>query len=380
MTISKTSGRKALLALATAALLPLTTAACAANEGKSQAPSDKQSEAGQPGESGSGISGTFNGAGASAQEAAQASWIAAFQEANGDVTINYNPIGSGDGRKQFIEGAITYAGSDSFLSDEEIAGEFARCTPDTKALDLPVYISPIAVAFNVEGVDALNFDPQTLAKVFKGEIKTWDDPAIKAINPDASLPATAITVVHRSDDSGTTKNFTDYLNKTAPEIWTEKAEDKFPFSFPGAEGAQGTTGVVQAISSGSGTIGYADASKIGDLPTAAIKVGDEFVTYSPQGAAKVVDASPLAEGRPANDVAVKLDRNTTEPGAYPLVLVSYLIVCSEYKDDKDAQFVKSYASYIASPEGQAASQEGAGSAPISDTTRAAVQRAIDSIK
>lgn len=362
----------------TLAASALILSACAANETPTQssAPS-AQSDAG--GETAA-ISGTFNGAGASAQEAAQASWIAAFQSQNADVTINYNPVGSGSGRKQFIEGATVYAGSDSFLKDDELAGSFARCAPDTKAIDLPVYISPIAVVFNVDGVKALNLDSGTLAKIFKGEITSWDDPAIKALNADATLPTAPITVVHRSDDSGTTDNFTDYLAATAPEVWDAEPADKFPFSFAGAEGAQGTSGVISAVTNGKNTIGYADASKAGELSTVALKVGEQFVSFTPEAAATVIDASPLVEGRAANDLAVEIDRTTTAAGAYPLVLVSYLIVCEQYANPADAEFAKSYATFIASEEGQLAAQEGAGSAPISEETRVAVMKAIDTIR
>lgn len=343
---------------------------CAANEGSQNSAEPSTST----------ISGTFAGAGASAQEAAQASWITEFQKAHNGVTINYNPVGSGDGRKQFINGATVYAGSDSYLKDDELAGNFAICAPDTKAIDLPVYISPIAVIFNIEGVDELNVDAELLAKIFKGEIRNWNDAAVAALNPNATLPDAEITVVHRSDSSGTTENFTDYIAANAPAAWGEEPSDDFPFSFRGAEGAKGTSGVVSAVENGVNTIGYADASKAGSLATAALKVGDEFVNFTPEAAAKVVDASPVVPGREVNDLAIELDRTTTEAGAYPLVLISYLIVCEQYANAKDAEFVKAFASYIASPEGQAAAQAGAGSAPISAATAAKVQASIDSIK
>jgi len=341
--------------------------ACAANEGGTPAA-----------EGDSTLTGTLDGAGASSQGSAQETWVSAFQTANPDVTINYEPSGSGAGREAFIAGGVAFAGSDSALSDEELAGEFAACAPDTKAIDLPVYISPIAVIFNVEGVDTLNLDASTIAKIFKGDITTWDDAAISALNPDATLPAAPITAVHRSDDSGTTKNFADYLGKVAPDVWDAEAADAFPYS--GGEAAQGTSGVVDAVTNGSNTIGYADASKAGDLGVAAIKVGEDFVDFTPEAASLVVDASPLVEGREANDIAIKLDRTTTEAGAYPLVLVSYLIACEEYADADSAELVKAYLGYIASDEGQADSAESAGSAPISADLSAKVTEAIESIK
>jgi phosphate transport system substrate-binding protein len=196
--------------------------------------------------------------------------------------------------------------------------------------------------------------------------------------PGTTLPSATITAVHRSDDSGTTKNFADYLGKVAPEVWDAEAEDAFPYT--GGEAAQGTSGVVDAVKNGSNTIGYADASKAGDLGVAAIKVGEEFVDYSAEAAALVVDASPAVEGRADNDIAIALDRTTTEAGAYPLVLVSYIIACEEYADEADGEFVKAYVGYLASEEGQAEAAESAGAAPISADLSARVATAIETIK
>jgi phosphate transport system substrate-binding protein len=323
------------------------------------------------------LSGELNGSGATSQGSASDAWIAAFQIANPEVTINYSPDGSGAGRKAFMSGGVSYAGSDSALSDEELSGAFAACKPDTKAIDLPVYISPIAIIFNVDGVTKLNLDAATIAKIFKGDVTTWNDPAITALNPDASLPSAPITAVHRSDDSGTTKNLADYLGTVAPEVWDAAPADAFPYT--GGEAAQGTTGVVDAVTNGKNTIGYADASKAGSLGVAAIKVGDQFVDYSAAAAAAVVAGSPLVEGRDADDIAIKLDRSTTDPTHYPLVLVSYLIVCQEYADADTAELVKAYAGYVASAAGQAEAARSAGAAPLSAELSAKVAAAVATI-
>lgn len=358
----KQYGRPAVIAIAAA----LALSSCAANE--SAAPDATTST----------LSGTINAGGASSQQAAQEAWTAAFQTKNPDVTINYDPSGSGAGREAFIAGGSDFAGSDSFLKDEELAGEFATCAPDTKAVDLPVYISPIAVIFNVEGVTDLNVDATTLAKIFKGEITTWNDPAIVALNEGTTLPATAITAVHRSDDSGTTKNFSDYLGQNAPDVWTEEAADPFPYQT--GEGAQGTSGVVDAVTNGVGTIGYADASRAGDLGVAKLKVGDEFVDYSAEASAAVVTGSPLVEGREANDLAFELNRTTTNPEEYPLVLVSYAIVCTEYAEPAKAELVKAYVGYLASAEGQAEAAKSAGAAPMSTELQDKVAAVLETVK
>jgi phosphate transport system substrate-binding protein len=327
-------------------------ASCAANEG------------GTGDQPASDLKGTLNGAGSSAQGAAQEAWIAAFQTANPDVTINYDPSGSGAGRETFIAGGSDWAGSDSALKDEELASTFASCAPDSKAIDIPTYISPIAVVYKVDGVDNLQLDAATIAHIFKGDITNWNDPAIAALNDGVTLPDQAITAVHRSDDSGTTKNFTDYLNKVAGDVWDQAAADAFPYQT--GEAAAKTQGVIDAVTNGTGTIGYADESAVGDLSVAKIKVGDQFVAPSAEGAAAVVAASPLVEGRDANDLAVSLDRNTTDPSHYPLLLVSYSIVCTEYADAAQGELVKAYISYITSADGQKVAADAAGSAPLSD--------------
>lgn len=309
------------------------------------------------------LSGSLAGAGASSQEKAQEAWATNFQGLNDGVTINYDPVGSGDGRKQFIAGGVAFAGTDSFLNDDE--GELSdakkRCGGEDP-IEVPAYVSTIAVAFNVEGVDALNLDAKTIADIFNGKIKNWNDAAIKEQNADATLPDLAITPVHRADDSGTTKNFTDYLGKAGEGAWTYDADDAFPVE--GGEAAEGTSGVVAAITNGAGTIGYADHSQIGDLAEVSVKVGDAYVAPTAEGAAKVVAASPAEEGRAEVDMATKLDRTTTEAGAYPVVLLSYLIACQHYDTAAEADLVKGYLSYIVSDEGQQAAAQNAGSAPL----------------
>jgi len=354
---------------AIAAVGTLLLASCASNEG------------GAGGEaSDSGLSGTIAGIGASSQQAAQEAWVAGFQTANPDVTVNYDPQGSGGGRESFISGAAAFAGSDrAFTTDEISSSTFAGCTPDTGIVELPAYVSPIAVVFNLDGVDELNLSPATLAGIFAGTITTWDDAAIVADNPDADLPSSNITAVHRSDDSGTTENFTDYLSATAPDAWTNEADGVWPEGL-GGEGANGTSGMIDAVTNGTGTIGYADASRAGDLGVAKVKVGDEFVSYSPEAAAAIVDASPEEEGRTEGDIAIEIDRTSTEAGVYPIVLVSYLIACESYEDEAQGEIVKEYLSYVTSDEGQQVAAEAAGSAPISSELSGQVADAVALIK
>jgi len=365
--------RKNLRIAAPAAMLALALGLSACGAGNEDSSSD---DSGKTGESSSKVSGTLNGAGSSAQEAAVAAWKSKFQTANPDTTVNYDPSGSGAGREQFIAGGVSFAGSDAYLTDEELASAKAKCGSDI--VEVPTYVSPIAVVYNLDGVKDLNLSAETIASIFAGKITTWDDAAIKADNPDAKLPSTKITPVHRSDDSGTTQNFTDYLSKAASSVWTDEAAQTWPIK--GGEAAEGTSGVIAAVTGGKGTIGYADESQAGDLGKANIKVGDDFVAPTPEAAAKVLDTAKAVEGRDATDVAVDIDRTTEEAGVYPVVLASYQIACQTYKDADTANLVKAWMTYVTSTEGQSAAAEAAGSAPLSGDFASKVQAAVATIK
>lgn len=357
-----------------AAVAALALAGCAANE--QTAPGGNST--GEP--TVSDLSGAIAGGGSSAQEVAVSAWTAGFQTANPEVDVTYDPAGSGAGRESFQAGAFPFAGSDRAFKIEEIeAGPFDACVDGSGIIELPTYISPIAVIFNIEGVDSLNLDAATTAGLFSGDITNWNDPAIAALNEGVELPDLAVTPVHRADDSGTTENFTDYLYQAAPDVWTSEPDGVWPLNT--GEAAQGTSGVVSAVAGGNGTVGYADASRAAEegLSTAAVQVGDEFVEYSPEAAAAIVDASTLEEGRGEGDLAFELARTSDEAGVYPIVLVSYMIACREYADPAVAPLVKAYLQYVASPEGQEAAAEAAGSAPISDSLREQVNAAIELI-
>lgn len=326
------------------------------------------------------LTGNLPGAGASSAQAAQTAWTETFmglvQAEGGDITVTYDPTGSGTGREQFLTGQVQYAGTDAALNEEELAASTEVCNGE-QAFDLPVYISPIAVVFNIEGVDSLNLTPEVVAGIFAGDITNWNDEAIAADNPDVELPDLEIVPVHRSDDSGTTENFTEYLSETAPDAWTHGPVETWPIS--GGQSGDGTSGLISTVEGGNGTIGYADASQAGNLGTAAIQVGEEFVSYSAEAAAAAVDVSPREEGREENDIVVELDRTTTEEGVYPIVLVSYLALCGSYADSAQGEAVKAYASYIVSTDGQQVAAENAGSAPLSEELSSEAQAAIDAI-
>ena len=334
------------------AALTLALSACAAgNEGPANAGGD------------SNLSGSIAGGGATSQEKAQAAWRAGFQGANPDVTVNYDPVGSGSGRENFISEAYLFAGTDSPLTDDEgeLTAADKRCGGEV--IQVPAYVSPIAVVFNLDGISSLNLSAPVIAKIFAGKITNWNDPAIVADNEGVKLPNLKITPVHRQDDSGTTENFTEYLAAASEGAWSFEPDGLWPAGAKGGEAADGTSGLVGAVSSGQGTIGYADESAAGDLGIAAVKVGVSFNPPSSDGAARVLAVSPRVEGNSESNMAIELDRATSAAGAYPVLLVSYLLACPTYPADQ-ADLVKGYLSYVISSQGQQAAAGEAGSAPL----------------
>ena len=367
------NSRKLFSMVVATALLALGVAACGSDDSTG---SDSTGAA-----SDSSLSGEIAGAGSSAQEAAQEAWIAGIQDASPDVSIAYDPVGSGGGREQFIAGGVDYAGTDSAFEDQELTDAQKRCTDQSgEMIQIPVYISAIAVVYNLPEVENLQLSPETLAGIFDQKITNWNDPAIAKDNPDAKLPDQRITVVNRSDESGTTENFQQYLAAVAPSVWDFEVDGNWPVK--GGEAAEGTSGVVAAVKAGKGAIGYADASQAGELGVAKIKVGSQWAEPTPEAAAKILEESPadkaLAKG--PYMFPFELDRKTASRGTYPIVLVSYLIACTKYDSASEAEIVKGYLRYAISAEGQEVAAENAGSAPLSAALTEKVEPAVEAIE
>lgn len=324
------------------------------------------------------LSGTITGSGSSAQGSAMNAWQSEFAALHPRVRVQYSPDGSGAGRGALLAGAVDFAGSDAYLSDEELEESREVCGPDG-AFNIPAYVAPISIAFNLPGIDELNLDAETIARIFRGELERWDDPVIASQNEGVDLPDTPIAPITRSDDSGTTENFTDYLHAVVPETWPEEPDGTFPSGLSG-ENAKGNAGVVSTVSGTEGAVTYADDSAVGPpLGRAKLKVGDEYVGVSPAAAAAAVDAAQPVEGRAEFDTALDLDRTTTAPGAYPLVLVSYHVFCARYEDEETAEVIRTFGSFVVSREGQEAAAEAAGSAPLSESLSNRAAEAISSI-
>ncbi len=325
------------------------------------------------------LSGTVTAGGSSAQANAQAAWSAGFKAQAPNVTVNYDKSqGSGGGVTNFTAGSYDFAGSDAYLSADQASKTQAVCGTGG-AVNLPVYLDGVAIVFNLKGVDKLQLSPETLAKIFTQQIKTWDDGAIKADNPGVTLPATMITTVTRSDGSGTTQNFSNYLHQVAPAVWTTPVSNKWPVA--GSSAQQGGSGVVNTVKSGDGTIGYADHSAIGDLPAAAIKAGDKYVVFSQDGVTKAVAAAVTpAKSAATGDLGQDIDYTKLTSGdAYPIPLISYDILCTTFKDAAQAKLATAYVGYIVSDQGQKIAAKNAGSAPIPSALAEQIRETLKTI-
>ncbi|MEU5097797.1 phosphate ABC transporter substrate-binding protein PstS [Streptomyces sp. NPDC020996] len=286
--------------------------------------------------------------GSSAQKNAIDAWVKNFSQACG-VQINYKAGGSGAGVTAFTQGQIAWAGSDSALKPEEVAASKKVCSGG-QGIDLPMVGGPIAVGYNLSGVDNLVLDAPTLAKIFDSKITKWNDAAIKKLNPDAKLPDLKIQAFHRSDESGTTDNFTKYLIAAAPDNW--KYEGGKAWQAKGGQSAAQSSGVAQQVKQTNGAIGYFELSYVGDgVKAVSIDTGASApVAPSSDSATKAIaDAKVVGTGK---DLSLQLNYATKAEGAYPITLVTYEIVCDKGTKADALPNVKSFLRYIASEDGQ----------------------------
>ncbi|WP_030250486.1 MULTISPECIES: phosphate ABC transporter substrate-binding protein PstS [unclassified Streptomyces] len=287
--------------------------------------------------------------GSSAQKNAIDAWVKQFAVACQGVQINYKGGGSGAGVTAFTQGRVAFAGSDSALKPDEVAASKKVCSGG-QGIDLPMVGGPIAVGYNLNGVDNLVLDASTLAKIFNNEITNWNDPAIKKLNPDAKLPNLKIQAFHRSDDSGTTDNFTKYLMATAKKDWPYDGGKTWQAK--GGQSASGSSGLAQQVKQTNGAISYfelsyaKDGMKTVDLDTGAAQP----VKATIENATKAIsEAKVVGTGK---DLALELNYGTKAEGAYPMVLVTYEIVCDKGNKAETLPATKAFLRYIASEDGQ----------------------------
>ena len=287
---------------------------------------------------------TLKASGSTAQANAMTRFVNAYEQACPGHTLNYTANGSGAGVSEFVGNQTDFGGSDSPLNKDK--GEYdkaaQRCGSD--AWNLPVVFGPIAVTYNLTGVDSLVLDGPTTAKIFNGAITSWDDPAIKALNSSATLPSQPIHVVFRSDESGTTDNFQKYLDAASDGAWGKGAGKAFNGGV--GEGAKGNDGTSAAIKNTDGAITYNEWSfaKAQNLQWAKIvtSAGPDPVDITVDSVGKTI-AGAKVKGQ-GNDLVLDTLSfyKPTQPGAYPIVLATYEIVCSKYSDGQTGPAVKAF--------------------------------------
>jgi phosphate transport system substrate-binding protein len=311
-------------------------AACSSSGGGSSSSSPSASSGGSS-SAPANVSGTLNGSGSSFQTTFQQAAIQAVKQTYPNLTVNYGGGGSGKGRTDLASGVVQFAGSDSPIPSKEASNFKGK-----HILYFPVVIGPIAISYNLSGVKSLKLDGPTTAKIFDGTIKTWNDPAIKKLNPGVSLPSTAITIARRSDSSGTTQNFSEFLVKSAPGVW--KLGSSSTINWPSnSRGGNGNGGVDSIVKSTPGAIGYVDYSdaKASNLSMASVKnSAGQFVAPSATSA-----SAAAAKATVASDLTFSA---IWAPGAssYPVTYQSWDLVNATQKSSSTAAALKAYIGYL----------------------------------
>ena len=279
-------------------------------------------------------SATLNGDGSTFQLGFNQVVIGAFKPVQKAVTINYQGNGSGAGRTDFVNGVVDFAGTDAPYKSTDPQ-------PPKPFFYFPTVVAPITVSYNLSGVK-LRLSADTIAKIFSGAITTWNDPAIKADNPKAKLPSTSITVVHRSDSSGTTANFTSFLTKAAPSSWTLGSGSTV--SWPsGTQGATGNSGVAKLVKDTDGAVGYVDFSdaNASGLTFAAVKNSSgKFIPPN------LASAASAAAGATINADLTFDPINASGAGAYPITSPTWIIAYQTQTDAAKGQALKAFLNYI----------------------------------
>jgi phosphate transport system substrate-binding protein len=384
MTMNRLVSSRATQLAALAALATLSLTACGSDPTTAEGEPAPGAEA-SGGANAAGLAcpaGKLSAEGSSAQANAIAEAIANYNAECGDkATIEYNPTGSGAGIKSFYNGLVDFAGSDSVLKTEETDGIIEadkakeRCQGNP-AWNLPMVVGPVAFAYNLDGVDKLVLNAEVLAEIFKGDIKTWNDPKIAKLNSGAELPAQDITVFFRSDESGTTENTAKFLSKAGNGAWT--AEPSKAWTGTG-EGKNKSSGVAEATGSTKNSISYMEWSYAKDYSLSMVQLdsGSGPVELTGESVGKAV-AEAKVKGS-GNDLSLDLKHSGTASGAYPALLVTYEIVCSKGLEAGKTAIVKDFLTYFASPDSQSKLEE-LGYAPLPSELQSKVQTAVAAIQ
>ncbi|WP_223291005.1 phosphate ABC transporter substrate-binding protein PstS [Streptomyces avicenniae] len=294
---------------------------------------------------------TLLASGSSAQANAMEVWVNSYQANCDGGRINYKATGSGAGVQEFLQGTTAFAGSDSELSEGEIEESRSVCQDEGRAIHLPMLAGPIAIGYNLPGVDGLVLDAPTLAAIFDSAIDRWDDPALARLNPDVALPDLPITAFHRSDGSGTTDNFTSYLRAAAPDAWPHEPDKAWRGR--GGQSADGSSGLVGQVQQTEGAISYFELSYAhqNGVDTARIDTGGGQPVAADVDTASNALAQADVVGEDG-DLVLDLDFATREPDVYPIVLVTYEIVCDRGNAPGTLPLTRAFLEYTAGEQGQ----------------------------
>ncbi|HEY9389109.1 MAG TPA: phosphate ABC transporter substrate-binding protein PstS [Mycobacteriales bacterium] len=321
-------------------------------------------------------SGSLTASGSTAQANAMSEWTRNYQSVCTDARLNYGGGGSGKGVTDFTNGVTDFAGSDFPLTAEQKSQADARCGTGNQAIDLPMVAGPIAVGYNLPGVDTLNLSAETIARIFAGQVTRWNDPAISRDNPGVKLPSLGIQSFHRSDGSGTTFNFTNYLENVAGKAWTFGHGKSW--AAPGGQGSKGTAGVAQGVKTTPGAIGYMELSYATQNAITYARVGNtqgKFVELTGANVQNFLSRATVTGS--GDDLVLGFDYANTDPNAYPNVLVTYEIVCQQGNDPDKVALLRGFLGYLAGA-GQDVLPHN-GYVPLPDELRQKVQAAIERI-
>jgi phosphate transport system substrate-binding protein len=356
-----------------AAALALGVASCGSDNSTNGVPQTSNS-GGDSGGKTAQLGGSLNGAGATFPQPVYQEWAARFQEKTG-TTVNYQGIGSGGGVAQFTAGTVDFGASDSSMTDEEIAEAQKKGEP----VHVPTVLGAVTVSYNLDGVESgMKLDGATIADIFLTKIKKWNDPAIAGQNPDVKLPDSNITICHRSDESGTTKNFTAFLAAYSP-AWKDGPGVDKSVKWPGGTGAKGNDGVAACIKQNAGAVGYVEQAYAlaNNFTFASVKnKSGDYIPPSLEG------ASAAAVGL---DIPEDLRISTIDaPGktAYPITALTFLLVyqdaCKAGKDEGAAKRIKAWLQY-AEGDGQSVAKE-LQYAPLPDDLHAKAMAKVDGLQ
>jgi len=348
-----------------------TSNAAATNAATSTAATSSASTGAAPGCA----SGSLNGAGSSFQDPMEQQWSKDFGAKCSGAKINYNPVGSGSGIQQLGSGTIDYAGSDVPMKSDEQAAADKWC--GSPAWHLPITAGGVGVTWNLPGVTDLTFSAATLADIFDGKVKTWDDAELKTDNPSATLPSLPISVVYRADSSGTNAVFTGYLDTAAKSSWSLGSGKTI--QWPTGTGAQKSAGVAAKVKQTPGAITYVEQAFAtqNQLPLAKIKNGSAAVALTTDSVTAAI-ASATISGT-GNNLVATVNYAPSDPKAYPISTLSYVIVCSKYPSGSSSKVneLKGYLTYAATG-GQTAANS-LGFAPLPTAIAGKVTAAITAI-